>query len=160
VAVVIRQTRQKLCAYATSVRPLFFPEGTKGHFKTSKVYVTAAGAAASNKRRVEFYDLLLEIENLFHQHPPNRLWKHLFVTRRFRTCVSRFVRSLHRRAHGSKVRCMLIWGSLHQEENMTKKAIDGEQRSILNLSPRGEVVPWGVMLSPGGEILCSPLHSS
>jgi hypothetical protein len=29
-----------------------------------------------------------------------------------------------------------------------------------NLSPRGEFCPQGVKLSPGGEILCSPLHSS
>jgi hypothetical protein len=28
------------------------------------------------------------------------------------------------------------------------------------LSPRGEFCPLGVKLSPGGEILCSPLHSS
>jgi hypothetical protein len=40
------------------------------------------------------------------------------------------------------------------------------QRAILNfalwgeLDPRGEFCPLGVKLSPGGEILCSPLHSS
>jgi hypothetical protein len=26
--------------------------------------------------------------------------------------------------------------------------------------PRGKICPLGVKLSPGGEILCSPLHSS
>jgi hypothetical protein len=26
--------------------------------------------------------------------------------------------------------------------------------------PRGKVVPQGLILSPGDEILCSPLHSS
>jgi hypothetical protein len=30
-----------------------------------------------------------------------------------------------------------------------------------NFDPKGEVVPrMGVKLAPGGEILCSPLHSS
>jgi hypothetical protein len=28
-----------------------------------------------------------------------------------------------------------------------------------NFDPRGEVVPQGLILSPGGKILCSPLHS-
>jgi hypothetical protein len=30
----------------------------------------------------------------------------------------------------------------------------------VNFDPRGEFVPQGWILSPGGEILCSPLHSS
>jgi hypothetical protein len=34
------------------------------------------------------------------------------------------------------------------------------QRSILNFTPRDKLWPPGVKLSPGGEILCSPLHSS
>jgi alpha-D-ribose 1-methylphosphonate 5-triphosphate synthase subunit PhnL len=32
------------------------------------------------------------------------------------------------------------------------------QRPILNFAPRGKLTP-GLKLSPGGEILCSPLHS-
>jgi hypothetical protein len=40
------------------------------------------------------------------------------------------------------------------------------QRPILNFTPRGKLwhqgrsCPPGVKLSPGGEIHCSPLHSS
>jgi hypothetical protein len=52
--------------------------------------------------------------------------------------------------------------SIASMENVVPKYRDPVLASPLgaNLDPSGEVVPQGGILSPGGEILCSPLHSS
>jgi hypothetical protein len=41
---------------------------------------------------------------------------------------------------------------------LSRTGLRGKLRA--NFDPRGEVVHQGVKLSPGGEILCSPLHPS
>jgi hypothetical protein len=74
----------------------------------------------------------------------------------------------------NRIKCFIWFDANYKEIKLEGKSIlsvgqlhavwpemfcKSSQMSILNFTPRGKLWPLGVNLSPGVEILCSPLHS-